>query len=227
MSDKKQKEAMMKRVKQVIVVGACVLFVVLMILSGMGSGWLHMFTTVKPGDSIVVDYTLYDINGKPVVTSNQQVYTQAAQQGGDIIFSRQLSVITGQNTSKSIYPVQVYSSGGWTKQYALFSAEYDAINNALPGMKTGEQKRILLPNASMAQEWSEEQLTRNGVNIADLNFGDRLAMSVSDNPEAEATNNTAMYTRIGEITSKTNQSVIVDFGYPSAQISVVSINAKN
>ena len=67
MSDKKQKEAMVKRVKQVIVVGACILFVALMILSGMGSGWLTMFTTVKPGDSVVVDYTLNDIYGNPVL----------------------------------------------------------------------------------------------------------------------------------------------------------------
>ena len=53
MGDKKQKEATMKRVNQVLVIGACVLFVVLMILSGMGSGWLTMFTVVKPGDSVV------------------------------------------------------------------------------------------------------------------------------------------------------------------------------
>jgi hypothetical protein len=35
------------------------------------------------------------------------------------------------------------------------------------------------------------------------------------------------YTRIGQVTSKTNDRVIVDFGYPSADISIVSINAKS
>ena len=49
MVDKKQKELVVKRTKQVLVVGACVLFVVLMILSGMGSHWITMFTVVKPG----------------------------------------------------------------------------------------------------------------------------------------------------------------------------------
>ena len=53
MGDKKQKEAMIKKVKQVLVVGACVLFVVLMVLSGMGSNWLTMFTVIKPGDTVV------------------------------------------------------------------------------------------------------------------------------------------------------------------------------
>ena len=37
MGEKKKKEETMKTVKKVLIVGACVLFVVLMILSGMGS----------------------------------------------------------------------------------------------------------------------------------------------------------------------------------------------
>ena len=226
MGDKKQKEARIKTVKQVLIVGACVLFVILMILSGMGSGWLTMFTVIKPGDTVVVDYTMYDINGDPVVTSNQQTLTKAATGGRNLIYSQQLSIITGQNLTKSIYPVSIYtSSTGWTKEYALFSVEYDAINQALVGMKAGDQKQIRVPNSSMVQEWSATQLTNNDVNISDINLGDVLAMAVSDNPELMASNATITYTRIGLITSKTNESVIVDFGYPSADISIVSINA--
>jgi hypothetical protein len=77
----------------------------------------------------------------------------------------------------------------------------------------------------MAQEWSAEQLTRNGVNITDLNTGDILAMGVSENPAEMTTNTTITYTRVGQVVSRTNESVIVDFGYPSADISIVSINA--
>ncbi len=228
MSDKKQKEAMIKKAKQVLVDGACVLFVVLMILSGMSSHWLSSFTVIKPGDKVVVEYTMYDINGNPVLTSNQQTYTKASTNGRNIVISKQLSIITGQNLTKSIYPVSIYtSSSGWTKEYAIFSMEYDAINQALVGMKTGDQKRIRVPNSSMAQEWSATQLTTNGVNIDDINIGDILAMGVSDNPEAMATNTTITYTRVGQVTSKTNESVIVDFGYPSADISIVSINANS
>jgi FKBP-type peptidyl-prolyl cis-trans isomerase 2 len=228
MSDKKQKEAMIKKAKQVLVVGACVLFVVLMILSGMGSHWLTMFTVIKPGDTVVVDYTLNDINGNPVLTSNQQTYKNAATKGRNILYSRQLSIITGQNLTKSIYPVSIYtSSSGWSQEYALFSIEYDAINQALVGLKTGDQKRIRVPNSSMTQVWSATQLTNNGMNIRDVNIGDFLSMGVSDEPELMASNTTMTYTRIGQVTSKTNDRVIVDFGYPSADISIVSINAKS
>jgi hypothetical protein len=227
MGDKKQKEAMLKKVKQVLIVGACVLFVVLMVLSGMGSSWLTMFTVIKPGDTVVVDYTMNDINGNPLLTSNQQTYEKVTAKGKSIIFSKQLSIITGQNLTKSIYPISIYTtSSGWTKEYALFSVEYSAINQQLVGMKTGDQKRIAVPNVSMSQEWPAQQLLNNGVDINDMKVGDILSMGVSDNPTEMATNTSAItYTRVGLVTSKTNESVVVDFGYPTVDISIVSINA--
>jgi len=228
MGDKKQKEAAMKKVKQVLVVGACVLFVVLMILSGMGSSWLTMFTVIKPGDNVVIDFTLYDANGNPILTSSQQTYTKAAEKGRNVIISRQLSIIPGQNLTSTIYPIMIYSNTeGWTKDYALFSTEYDAINRQLVGMKTGDQKRIQIPNSSIAQEWSAAQLNNNSVDINDLKVGDFFALGVSDDPEAMAKNTSITYTRIGQISNKTNESVIVELGYPAADISIVSINAKN
>jgi len=224
MGDKKQKEAMIKKAKQVLVVGACVLFVVLMILSGMSSHWLTMFKVIKPGDAVVVDYTMYDINGNAILTSSQTTYKAAVEKDQNLIYSKQLSMTAGTNQTKSIYPISIYtSSSGWTKEYALFSSEYNAIDQALVGMRAGDQKRIAVPNSSMAQEWSAVQLSRNGVDIQSLNVGDVLAMGVSENPEL-MTNTSITYTRIGEVTSKTNDSVTVDFGYPVVDISVVSIN---
>jgi hypothetical protein len=50
-------------------------------------------------------------------------------------------------------------------------------------------------------------------------------MGVSDNPEAEVSNTSAItYIRTGEITQKTQSGVVVDFGYPVAEVRVVSIN---
>jgi FKBP-type peptidyl-prolyl cis-trans isomerase 2 len=228
MGDKKQKEAMIKTAKQVLVVGACVLFVVLMILSGMGSSWLTMFTVIKPGDNVVLDYTMYDAGGNPVLTSSQQTYTKAAEKGRNIIISRQLSMVTGKNLTSTLYPVMIYTStGGWSTEYALFSTEYDAINGQLVGMKTGDQKRIRIPNSSMVQEWSAVQLSNKSVDINELSVGDFFALGVSSDPEAMMKNESKTYTRIGEIVQMTNESVMVDLGYPSADISIVSINAKN
>lgn len=227
MVDKKQKEAVIKRTKQVLVVGACVLFVVLMILSGMGSHWLTMFTVVKPGDTVVLDYTFYDATGDPLLTSNQQTYLQAEAAGRTVVYGRQLSVVAGQSLTRSLFPVPIYlgSSGGWTGQFALFSSEYDTIARSLVGLKTGDVKRIAIPNGSVQQQWPKEQLSRRNVSMDELSVGDLLAMGVSDNPEEMATNSSAeVYTRLGEITIKTADGVIVDSGFPSADISVVAIN---
>ncbi len=80
----------------------------------------------------------------------------------------------------------------------------------------------------MTQLWSPEQLQRNGVNLTDINVGDVLAMGVSDNPEEMATNQSAnTYVRVGEVSRKSNEGVVVEFGYPAVDIRVVSINGNN
>ncbi len=89
MGEKKKKEESMKTIKKVLIVGACVLFVALMIISGMGSSWLVMFTSVKPGDSVVIDFTLFDAGGKPIVTSEKTTYDQVLAQKREIFGSKQ------------------------------------------------------------------------------------------------------------------------------------------
>ncbi|MDO9324518.1 MAG: hypothetical protein Q7T80_06120, partial [Methanoregula sp.] len=73
MGEKKQKEKAVAQWKKIVVVGACVLFVVLMIVSGMGSGWISAFKVIKPGDAVVVDYTFYDAGGNAILTTDQTV----------------------------------------------------------------------------------------------------------------------------------------------------------
>jgi hypothetical protein len=227
MGEKKKKEMETAQWKKVLVVGACVLFVVLMIISGMGSHWLTMFTVVKPGDAVVIDYTIYNAAGNPVVTTDQQIYKQVLASNKSLLAAKQISLTANKSLSKPLYPVQVYSpSSGWNNEFALFGTEYDAISTGLVGMKTNDRKTISLPaSSSMSQVWSVEQLKRNEINIDDVSEGDIFAMAVSDNPQEMATNSsTASYLRVGEITRKTPTSIVVDFGYPTAEIRVVSIN---
>ena len=135
-------------------------------------------------------------------------------------------MIAGQNLSKEIYPVSIYTgSSDPTNQFALFSREYSAMNQAVIGMKTGEQKQVQIPNSSIAQLWSAETIAGSGVNISELNMGDVLPMAVSDKPAEMVTNTTITYLRAGEIVSKTNESIVVDSGYPAVDISIYSINA--
>jgi hypothetical protein len=222
MGEKKQKEKAVAQWKKIVVVGACVLFVVLMIVSGMGSSWISAFSVVKPGDVAVIDYTLYDAAGNSILTTNSQARA--------MLLTKQISLTANQSLTHSIYPVQVYSSSsGSAIQFALFRPEYDAMSSGILGMKVNEKKRIILsPNASMTQFWSPELLKRNGVNLSEIRVGDVLTMGVSDNPEEMVTNTSTMtYMRVGEVSNKSAQGVVVDFGYPTADVSIVSINNKN
>jgi hypothetical protein len=229
MGEKKQKEATMKQVKKILVVGACVLFVVLMIVSGMGSGWISSFTIIRPGDVALIDYTIYDAGQNPIITTDQQIFKQAVGNGRSVLFSKQILVTSNQSLPQTLFPVQVYSAdGGWSRQFAFFATEYNAISAGIVGMKANEQKRLnITSSVPMTQLWSVDQLKRNGVNITDINDGDILAMAVSDNPAEMAANKSALtYVRLGEVSGKSPQGVVVDFGYPSADVRIVSINPR-
>lgn len=230
MGEKKRKEANVARWKQVVIVTACVLFVVLMVVSGMGSGWLSMFAVTKPGQTVVIDYTLYDGAGNPVVTTDQQIYTKAASANKSILAGKQLAVVANQSLPAPIYPVLVYTTtGGWNNEFALFAAEYDSISSAVVGMSANQQKTITLPASStMSQLWSSEQLERNGIRMDDVNVGDLFALGVSDSPDELAANTTSKtYIRMAEITRKTPTGIVVDFSYPKADIRVVSISGNS
>jgi len=227
MGEKKKKEESMKLGKKVLIVGACVLFVVLMVVSGMGSSWLTMFTAVRPGDSVVIDYTLFDAAGKPIVTSEKATYDQAVAQSREIFGSKQLSLTSNVTMEKPIYAVPVYpSNGGKVQQLAIFASEFNAISSGIIGMKVNEQKRIpISSNISMTHDWSAEQLALSKINLSDIRVGDNFFMGVSDNPEEAANStNATSYLRIGEVANKSSDGVVVDFSYPGINVRVVSIN---
>ena len=230
MGKEKKKEAEVAAWKKAVVVGACVLFVILMIVSGMGSGWLTMFSAVKPGQVAVLDYTIYDSSGNPVITSNEQVYKKTVAQGRSVLAAKQIAIVANQSLASAVYPVQVFSTeSGATAEFAIFATEYNAISSAVTGMKKDEQKKVTLPaSSSMSQFWSAEQLAKSNISIANVNVGDVFAMGVSDNPSEMAANTSAKsYLRSAEVTRKTSEGIVVDFSYPSADIYVVQFGTGN
>jgi len=227
MGEKKKKEDSMKTVKQVLIVGACVLFVVLMVISGMGTGWLTIFTSVKQGDSVVLDYTLFDAAGNPIVTSEKATYDQALAQGREIFGSKQLTIISNQTMEKPIYPVPVYaSSGSSVKQLAIFPWEFNAISTGIVGMKVNEQKRITISsNMSMTQSMSSADLATIKLDLNNVSIGDNFYGLVPENAEEYANNTTSNnYLRIGEVSDKTPEGIEVDFSYSAVNVRVISLN---
>lgn len=226
MGEKKQKEQQVRTIYKVLAVAGCVLFVVLMIVSSMGTSWITAFKSVKPGDAVTIDITIRDKSGNPLVTSDQTLYRQLLESGTGLYFSRYLVVMANQSSTEAMIPIPVYSpNAGWESSFALFGGERDAISTALVGMRANEQKTITIPfTDSMTQTWSAEQLTAQGVNVTGVHIGDRLAMAVSDTESLAHNASESSYSvRLGQITGKNAESVTINFGYPTIDIKVVAI----
>jgi hypothetical protein len=227
MGEKKKNEAWVKTVSKIFIVLACLLFVGLMILSGMGNQWITMFNSVKSGDTVVLDVTVYDAAGKPIITSEQTVYNQVVAKGQDIFATKQLTVISNKTMDKSIFGVPgSASTGTGVQQLAVFSSEYNAISSGIVGMKVNEQKRIAIPSDNMMKnDFSVEQLALSKINLTDISVGDSFFMGVSDTTQ-QVTNTTKATTflRIGDVVSKSPDGVVVDLNYPAIEVKVVSIN---
>jgi aspartate carbamoyltransferase regulatory subunit len=227
MGEKKKNEAWVKTVSKIFIVLACLLFVGLMILSGMGNQWITMFNSVKSGDTVVLDVTVYDAAGKPIITSEQTVYNQAVAKGQDIFATKQLTVISNKTMEKSIFGVPgSASTGTGVQQLAIFSSEYNAISSGIAGMKVNEKKRISIPSDNMMKnDLSVEQLALSKINLTDISVGDSFFMGVSDTTQ-QVTNTTkpTTYLRVGDVVSKSPDGVVVDLNYPAIEVRVVSIN---
>ncbi len=229
MGEKKRKEAKVARWKKVLVVGACVLFVVLMIVSGMGYSWLSMFSSVKSGQVVEVAFTLYDAAGNPVITSEQEVYTKAIGEGRAVLGAETITLVANQTLNIDYFPVNAYiPTTGEVAVFGITANEFDTISSAIVGMRTNEQKTLIIaPTTELEKFNAVEDLNDSGIDLANVSIGDVLGMTVYGftelNPTINSTPNT--YLRLGEITRKTTGGIVVDGNYPRADIRVVQFGS--
>ena len=226
MGTKKQAEKSKKLWIKVLAVVAGVVFVVLMVLSAMGSSWISSFETIKPGDTVQIDYTFKNAQGMPVLTSNSQLFTQLANQGTTILYAKPLTITANETYPNNVYPIAFYTANtGWASgnHFALFQDEFNAISSGVVGMSVNGQKTIPLSSSNKTQFWSTDQLAAGNVSLSSINVGDYLEMGVGSSPTME-NNTTPTYIRLGRVSAKTDDGVTVDFSYPSVDITVDSIN---
>jgi hypothetical protein len=204
-----------------------------MVVSAMGSSWISSLATVKPGDTVVVDYTLRDAQGNAIVTSSSTLYNQLTKQGSNVLYSKQLTLTANQSLETKVYnttyPIQFYtSSNGWAtgNQFALFNDEYNALSSGIVGMRPNTQKTIsLVSSLPMTQFWSANQLALNNMTLSSMQTGQQIVLGVSSDAYGYRANSTApTYVRIGEVANKTADGITIDFSYPSIDVTVVSIN---
>ncbi|MEN6609882.1 MAG: hypothetical protein ABFC24_03500 [Methanoregulaceae archaeon] len=203
----------------------CVIVAVAMIVSTLGYSWITSLAGIKSGESVLIDFTLKDAQGRPVLTSNQQVFTDAARNGYAVYYSKQIELLANTTTTEDVTSLPVYVlNEGWTGKYALFADEYNTMSQGVVGMKKGETKTLAVPDEeNLVQQIPASRFALMNMSVSSLKTGDQLQMGVTTLENGTALNSTdQISSRIGSVLAVTNDSVVLDSGVHSISLTVVS-----
>lgn len=200
-----------------------VFFVVIMVVSSLGMGWLSGLVTVKPGDSVIINYTVRDDQGRPVVTTDQNIYASTLQKNQIVLITPPRQLAANATGSGAFTPIDVYIRGD-TLKFGFLTQEMDTINREVVGMKEGEQKRISLNLPGDSSYYiprdSFEEYFGNQTNLTP---GMQVPLFLSDKETIPLTNETPsnIYVRIATVLNETADGVTLDYGYSTADIILV------
>lgn len=207
-----------------------VLFVFVMIFTSMGMSWITSLKAAKAGDVAQVDYTIYDDDQRVVLTSNQRIYNVSVQQGHVSWLTSQLTTQVNASGTEELVPVPSFSYTYGQAEYALFSPETDAITQGLVGMRQGETKRIAFEQLpGFQRELTSEQFDAVGGNFTNAKVGDQIMLAFTVSPAVNVENNTSLQfaVRTGYLIGKTVDSVIVNYGYPYADVTLLQLQSRS
>ncbi len=206
----------------------CVVMAVFMVVSMFGTSWLSIFSLAKPGNTALVDYTIYDNQERPVVTTDQRYFTNEHE--GVTLLASPLTVKVNITTNEDMVPVQVsnpYNQYGLI-DFLVFGPELDAISTAITGMKLGETKTIDFPWAeSMVRTMSEEQFANiSGSSYENAKVGEQVPIAFTGSPQINLDNSTpSSYLRTSTVIARDNGNVTLSYGYPKVSITLTQLNA--
>ncbi len=227
-TEKKKEEIQWNKI---LIVVACVAFAVFMIFSMFGMSWLNIFSQAKPGNTAVLDYTFYDAENRPVVTTDQVYFQNAHEQNTVTLLASQMPVRVNITTDEDLVPIQVvnpYNQYGLI-DFGLFGPEIDAMSMGAVGMKIGESKTMTLPWAGqMTRTMTDEQFAKiAGEVYADAKVGDQVPIAFSETPQIVVDDNAtpSTYLRTSTVVDRSNGNISLNYGYPSLQITLSQLNS--
>lgn len=231
--DKKEKPAAKKSSwtqswAKIFLVMACILFVGVMIITSLGTNWLVTMKPAKTGDTAVIDLTIRDEEGRPVLTTNQRIFNASFEKRELVWYTKPLTMTVNLTTNDMINPVSVYRYDYGGASFGLFGTELNEITASLVGMKQGETRKIVLPHSEQFErEMNPEEFAQIGGNFSTAMTGDQLLLAFTTTPMINIEDNsTPQYAfRTSLITGKTSGNVTVNYGYPTADISIVRLHS--
>jgi hypothetical protein len=213
--------------KKVLFVSVGVLFVVLMVVSSMGTSWLNVFQTVKPGAVVVTDVTISDDQNRPVLTTSETVYTSASKGNRSVFLVSPFTVDAGLGFTDPVMTVPIIAPQSGVN-YTLFGEEYNAISMGVVGMHTGGTKTIPLDtNVTEERNYTAEEFDRLGGDFGNTSVGDEMVLSFVENPAALYDNTTTptYALRTTHVVNMTDDSLVLSFSLASAELTVTRVSS--
>lgn len=206
-----------------------VLFAFLMVASYAVPA-MSAFKSVQPGDSVLVDCTIRDDAGIPVLTTSQQVQSNEYAKKRAVFLTSPMSLVGGAKSSEGtfIHPVPAVIPGVTQGDFGLLPWEMDDLTAGILGMHEMDTKKIPINTESSTITVGADESDRLGLNFTEVNVGDRFVrqMTITKNatvftdPESSIS-----YLRIGKVTQKTSENLTLDFTYATADVTVRSITS--
>ena len=108
-----------------------------------GDNLLNSTMVAESDNEAVIDFTIYDDQDRPIVTTNKKLYDEILNKGSTVFYSMPLKVAVNGITTTNVTRIPVVYNQYQT-YFGLFKDEMNLIEKGVSGMKVNEQKRISL-----------------------------------------------------------------------------------
>jgi hypothetical protein len=224
---KKQSESTRSWTKILIVLG-CIVFAVAMIGSIMTPSSLESFfkKPAQSGDTAVVDITLRDALGRPVFTTNENIYSQAVEKKQAIWKANYLTLTVNETTDTLVQPISSSIDGLENEYFALLGPEMNQVTENLVGMKEKNTKQIKFVEIPQFRNVTyKEDFERMGGNFSGVTDNQQMVLGFTmPSMITDGDNSTPQYAlRTVLLSNKTSDTITIDYGYKTADIHLLQL----
>lgn len=178
------------------------------------------------GNNAAIGYTIRGEDGRPIITTDQNLFSSEYQKGNLVLLTRGLTMPVGARVSGENVAVLPVEYPPDFVDVGLLGFETNAISEGLVGMRPGEVKVVSFSYGenNLEMNLSQEDVDGIGLNFTERQVGDVVALGLTTSPDISMGNDTATPAlRFGKVTEKTADSLTIVYRYGSAEITLNSI----
>jgi len=212
-----------------------VIFAVLFAVGMVGGYLLPVFlapSAAAAGDVVVIEYTIYDEWGRPVLTTSQDLFNTVIESQNMVFLTQPLEMPIGTAIDKaSLAAVPVYPALEGFAGFGILGFELDALSAGLVGIKQGEMQTIEFDYGgnSLQMNLSAEAFAGIvGANFSMMEVGDQIPVGLATEPVIqvdESAQEIQVPIRTATIVYKGEDFLVVRYGYGSIDVVITQLGA--